>query len=382
MRLQDLSLSAVVRTLKLKPRPKRGECPQCHHHSLAVQEQSYRCWHCGLRGGVVDYVALELKVSTSEAYKILKSKMQLSDPGDTNRRLALEKVLDLCLKHKQQAVAYLESRKLDADSIVAGYCPEGLLEQHFSKQELINYGLGSENGFNLLTNRVVFPIQDSAGNLAHFQGRSLEPEDEIRWLSTRGPLPITDYLYLHHQAKCHPGEVLFICEGISDTLSLYSLGFTAVGTFGIQVDYSVWLDLFERFRYIVLCYDGDRYAFGHRKARRYKSWPSVLQNWSYISNALKERRKDLVTEVYCLVPPADHKDINDWLVEGLTADTLVRHVLACPTVQQFALSALPLPDYLTSLVRLMKSGSDEKALSAFRELGKDNWLEMMFEMVV
>jgi len=78
---------------------------------------------------------------------------------------------------------------------------------------------------------IVFPYFDISNNTIYLQGRYLNKNDnELRWVN----LPnVTSSLYnINILNDCKKGDDVYICEGITDTLSMYQAGKKAVAVMG------------------------------------------------------------------------------------------------------------------------------------------------------
>ena len=308
-------------------RRSKHPCPHCHHEAVSFNQDGYHCWWCGQRGDCIDFLVYFAHMSRAEALAYTGLGQELED-----RAALYQEVLAWCQQDSEPAAEYLRRRRINPEVYPHGFCPAGLLERKLSREARIRWGLASAQGFNLLGGRAVFPVYDNQHRIVHFQCRSLDPEDSLRWISTVGPRPITDYLFNAQQWQgTEQVDVLFICEGISDTLSLLSLNLAAVGTFGIYPPFRLWTSVLAKAEYIVLAYDADRHPLGHPKAGQYISWPSVLEQWSW-------EYRDLKAPAYVWLLPSGYKDVNEWLVKNGSAEALREYLKQAPPVEEFALS--------------------------------------------
>lgn len=322
-------------------------CPRCHHRSLQVREHSFLCWYCGWRGRAWEFFT-EILGQSPQALK--------SWDDQRERSYLYSQVFDWLQEDKEPARRYLESRGIDPDCYPFGYCPPGLLESRLTREALTKWGLASERGYCLLSGRVVFPVFHHQ-RIVHFQGRSLG-NDTLRWCSTVGAPAINQYLF-NAQRWQGPIPLLFVCEGIMDALTLLSLGLPAVATFGIYPPFALWRNVLAQAEALVLCYDTDRHPLGHPQAGQYISWPPVLQQFSRVYRHLPGR-------AYVLLPKG--KDINEWRPN---ADAILEAIAHAPTVEAFALAAVPWP----LQVQLLAAGKDPDAIAAFRQRWQDGWWE-------
>jgi hypothetical protein len=359
------SLWELGKELGLNLKRSKNKCPECHHPALSIEEAYCRCWWCGWRGDRVEFLVRLGGLSRAEA-------LEYSGVGqEVRERSALySQVLEWCSEYQEQSTEYLKQRGIDPECYPHGYCPPKLLEQRLTKVTLKRWGLASEGGYPLLDGRVIFPIYDLRARLMHFQGRALDPEDELRWLSTTGSRPISDYLFNGQRwAEGQKVPVLFICEGITDTLSLASLGLAAVGSFGIYPNFASWMPCLRAAEHVVLCYDGDRHPLGHPRQKQYISWPSVLENWSYVY-------KDLAAPAYALKLPPEYKDINEWLIENGNPEVLQRYLVEAPTVEEFVVEA----GSLEAQVRILSAGKHPQQTQRWQEAHAKDWWKLIEEL--
>jgi DNA primase catalytic core len=151
--------------------------------------------------------------------------MNFSDPGAT------------------EAKKYVVSRGFsaaNAETFKIGYSSKNWadLYQHlrrkgFSEEEILASGLvnRSENNgrlFDSLRNRIVFPVSNEKGRVVGFVGRSIDPEESIRYMRTKGT-PIfqkSSTLFGLDQARdaiAESGEMVVV-EGQFDVLAMHAGG--------------------------------------------------------------------------------------------------------------------------------------------------------------
>jgi hypothetical protein len=112
--------------------------------------------------------------------------------------------------------------------------------------------------------RLLFPFIVE-GRALYLQARTTAAGVEPRWHNLRGPVPS---LYnVDSLSKLASGEVVYLVEGFTDTLTLLANGFHAVGLVGAGGLKGEWLAPLARFR-VVAALDPD--AAGRRAAARYR----------------------------------------------------------------------------------------------------------------
>jgi len=332
-----VSIEEVARALRIPLKHGYQNCPFCGGGgSFRVTSQNFHCFHprCLASGDVFNLlVKLEVCRSSTEALKLISKTFNLSlDYKDwIQRTKTLSQAFEVYKGHfKRDKLPreILASRGLievcHTQSI--GYAPSGtpLLDAGLSKDDLAAAKLLTARGYELLQNRIIFPIYTLNREVAHFQGRSCDPSDDLRWLSTpssSGVQSISQYFY-NSPALTTKLDTLFVAEGITDALSLIELGFPAIGILGVNMSLAKEADRLGSVSRIIVFLDNDSYSkLNDSTFGRYKSWlsmtPKLLE--------LQEERPDL--EIYCLMPPSEvENDVNTWLQLGLTKDALLRYV--------------------------------------------------------
>lgn len=178
------------------------------------------------------------------------------------------------------AQAYLNSRGLDDKAREfwrLGYAPSDWqhLEQHFARdvEGLKTLGLirDSEKGraYDLLRDRVIFPIRDSKGRVAGFGGRALNDDIKPKYINSPESVIFhkSEILYgLYEGRKARAGQWLMV-EGYMDVIALQQAGLAgAVASLGTATNVEHLNTLFKQTSRITLAFDGD--TAGQRAAWR------------------------------------------------------------------------------------------------------------------
>lgn len=184
--------------------------------------------------------------------------------------------LEICRAEDQlEGTAYLARRGIDA-SIArrAGitYFPRRAyrrvmrrMSDSFPVETLLRAGLfNRKEHLTFYHHRLLFPFY-VGGRPVYLQARTTAAGVEPRWHNMRGPVPAlynTDAL-----ETLQSGAVVYLVEGFTDTLTLLTHGFLAVGLVGAGGLKEEWLAPLGRFR-VVAALDPD--AAGRRAAARYR----------------------------------------------------------------------------------------------------------------
>lgn len=122
--------------------------------------------------------------------------------------------------------------------------------------------------FDLLRNRVIFPIKDRQGRVVGFAGRSLGDEMPKYINSSESPVFQKQHiLYGLHEARKMRANQYLMVEGYMDVISLYQAGiYGAVAPMGTAANENQIALLLRYHNALTLCFDGD--SAGQRAAWR------------------------------------------------------------------------------------------------------------------
>ncbi len=175
------------------------------------------------------------------------------------------------LHNNSRAMAYFKERGL-TDNIIEefklGYAPSGWqhLEQAFPRdiEGLKALGLvrNSEKGrdYDLLRDRVIFPIRDNQGRVIAFAGRALDNEVNPKYInSSDSPIFHKQHvLYGYYESRQHRANDWIVVEGYMDVIALYQAGiYGAVASMGTAINESQISRLLQLNPTLTLCFDGD-----------------------------------------------------------------------------------------------------------------------------
>lgn len=184
------------------------------------------------------------------------------------------------LPNSQKAQNYFKQRGLSEQTIQfwrLGYAPEDW--QHLEKafpydiEGLKQLGLirSSDSGrdFDLLRDRVIFPIRDPKGRVVGFGGRALNDEIKPKYINSPDSEVFhkNQLLYgLYEGRKLKSNDWLMV-EGYMDVIALQQYGiYGAVATLGTASNTEHLNILFKQNHRITIAFDGD--AAGQKAARR------------------------------------------------------------------------------------------------------------------
>jgi DNA primase len=202
---------------------------------------------------------------------------QSSEPLSIERlRVVCKRFLEVCRREDQSEGAhYLARRGIDALTIKkAGivYFPRRAYRRvmrrmldDFALEELQRCGLfNAQAHLTFYRHRLLFPFFQE-GQPVYLQARTTASGVEPRWHNMRGGVPSLYNADMLMDLKS--GEIVYLVEGFTDTLTLLAHKFAAVGLVGAGGLKEEWLAPLARFR-VVAALDPD--VAGERASARYR----------------------------------------------------------------------------------------------------------------
>ena len=322
----------------LKLQTDKNLCPKCNKGKLWIKDDYFRCFKpgCKASGDAINYVVISKGLSFKYAVEFLKENfgaidllnLPLSDnhyksTEQRERRELLSKIFNLCKQYKTdyKAVDYLRSRGLDPNKIEYGFWPSNSngnkdlirLNTGIKLSKLEELKLVNSKNQEIFADRIIFPIKNLNGDILYFQGRSLDPEANLRWLTSandsKAEQSVFSYFY-NTDVLSKDIKTLFICEGISDALSLQQLDLNVVSSLNLYPPLLKYKHSLDKIEHLIAFYDNDKHNLNSIANTGYKSWDSVLD----ILIDLKIMKPEL--PIYCIMPPEKTgiTDINEWLM--------------------------------------------------------------------
>ncbi len=255
------------------------------------ERQTWRCFGaCNEGGDVFDFAMRYHGWDLTTAITTFANQLGIPIPerGKHNSTLdshyaAMTVIADTFHKflttHKlgQPALDYLKGRGVTEQSILdfqLGFCPprvlNAILQRYALDAKVVNaLGLKSEGGYELLQNRLVFPIRDHRGRACAFGGRSMDGREPKYINSADSPI-FHKYATLYNLDKAQfearkQGRVVVV-EGYMDAVSAVQNGHANTVA---QMGTALTPDQFGRMKFIkqiLLATDGDN--AGLKSARR------------------------------------------------------------------------------------------------------------------
>lgn len=270
----------------------KGLCPFHQEKTpsfyVFADRHTWVCFGCGKKGSAFDWLMEREHLEFGEALRTLAQMTGVPLPSrrDDGEEAAYRRLVDLmssaqAFYHAQlqgvgglAAREYLARRGVSTEAIESfgiGHAGAGsaltryLAEQGFSSDEQIAAGVVSQGDdghlFDLLRQRVVFPIRDAQGRVVAFGGRAMD-DAQPKYLNTRETLLFhkQETLYALDLARRSIGQErrAVVVEGYMDALTAHQHGFrNVVATLGTALTERHLLALRRLTEEVVLALDSD-----------------------------------------------------------------------------------------------------------------------------
>jgi DNA primase len=219
--------------------------------------QYYKCFGCDAGGDVLNFIQqiesltfAETLRLLSERYSIPMPERQRHDDPEAQRYATLLEIHEAAAALFQdnlrgpsgaEARAYLESRGVSPDMArefrlgLADSSGQQLAQRlkSFGQNLLLDSGLVAQRQdtsgvYDRFRGRMMFPIHNGSGKIIAFGGRTLLPDDKIKYLNSPETKLYTksSVLYNLHRAKiaARKNDRIIIVEGYMDAIGIYSAG--------------------------------------------------------------------------------------------------------------------------------------------------------------
>lgn len=176
------------------------------------------------------------------------------------------------LQKTPAALQYFLGRGLTQNTIAQfqlGYAPDGWQQLEkafpFDIEGLKMLGLirQSDKGrdYELLRDRVIFPIKDKQGKVVGFAGRAMNDEVKPKYLNSSDSVVFSKQhiLYGYYESRQQRAKRWLVVEGYMDVIALYQAGvYGAVAPMGTAVNEGQIAGLLKFNDTLTLCFDGDK----------------------------------------------------------------------------------------------------------------------------
>lgn len=266
---QNISIIDVATRLGIQVKKNKALC-FVHDEktpSLSFNDRKgvYFCHGCGIKGNVPTLVSTILKLDTKATYEWLSVNFLGSHSNYTLRPKPIIHKLpkvktssqDECLSDPEiynwliektvlsnDAKSYLVNsrgfseevvKKLEIRDIQNPYEFFKQLEKAWGSERLLKCGLLKKDDTGKIKpiwwdHVIVFPFINLDKKIIYLQARRLKTDNNIKYINLKGVKK--GIFNINCIGEMKPGEKLFICEGIPDTITMIELGHKAIGILG------------------------------------------------------------------------------------------------------------------------------------------------------
>lgn len=267
----------------------KGLCPFHREKSpsftVNVERQIFKCFGCGEAGDVFAFIEKMEGLNFREALELLADRVgvklervrdqaayqQHKDEKSALYRLnsaAAKFFHHLLLKHPSAEAArqYVASRKLTQESLERfqiGFAPrQNVLGPWLKKYGFTDADLKRAGNPERFFNRIMFPLRDALGNVVGFTGRSLEADQQPKYLNTP-ETPIfakskVIYGLFEGKEEIRRRKVAILVEGQMDVVLSHQIGLTvAVASSGTALTSDHLAALRRYTPKVLLAFDAD-----------------------------------------------------------------------------------------------------------------------------
>ena len=252
------------------------------------QKNFFHCFGCGAGGDVIAFIRRIENLDYVSAVKLLADRAGLTVPNssfddsasklrmrvlEANRTAARFYHDNLYGENGAMALSYFRKRQLMDKTIRCfglGYSIKSrvslvthLKENGFSDDEIVAANLGfigrNDKLIDRFSNRVMFPIIDTRGNVLGFGGRQLEDYGP-KYLNTSDTVAFKKSynLFSLNFAKNTKEDYFILAEGYMDVIALFQAGFqNAIATLGTSLTYEQAKIIGRYKKEVVISYDSD-----------------------------------------------------------------------------------------------------------------------------
>ncbi len=262
--------------------------------TVSEDEGFFYCFGCKESGDVISFIQKYESCDFTQAVEILAKNANMEIPKFTGDNDAVEKkqtrervlkLLDLTYKHYQQnlytsdakpAQEYLKKRgftRHELEDFKIGYSKnwtdliDYLRLQGFTYKEMLDAGVAqnkNDHYYDVMAERLVFPIFNSFNECIGFSARVLEKTDFAKYKNTAETIVfqkgrVVFGINLLKELKKRGGlDKIIIVEGQIDVIAMHRAGFkSTVACMGTALTKENAKELKKLSNNVVLCFDGD-----------------------------------------------------------------------------------------------------------------------------
>ncbi len=232
---------------------------------VSPEKQIFKCFVCETGGTAIDFVSKFEKIPYSKALSKLGKKVGIKTKSTNNKNKYNEVLEDVNFYYTKtltksdfgiEALKYLKEERELNDEIIEkfqlGFSPkfsealynflnEKIKENKYSAVELDSLNIFNERNYDILNNRITFPILDEMSNIVGYSGRTLDKNSNIKYLNSKESTIFhkNKILYNLNNVIESKSEQILLVEGFFDVITAYKYGINyavaSMGTaFGVE----------------------------------------------------------------------------------------------------------------------------------------------------
>ncbi len=244
-------------------------CPfhEDNNPSLVVspEKQIFKCFVCETGGTAIDFISKFEKIPYSKALAKLGDKVGIKTKTNSIKNKYNEVLEDVNFYYTKtltksdfgiDSLKYLKEERELNDEIIEkfqlGFSPkfsealynflnEKIKDGNYSAVELDSLNIFNEKNYDILNNRITFPIFDERSNIVGYSGRTLDKNSNVKYLNSKESTLFhkNKVLYNLNNIVEIKSEQVLLVEGFFDVITAYKYGIdyavASMGTaFGIE----------------------------------------------------------------------------------------------------------------------------------------------------
>lgn len=329
-RLNALPILEVARKLNIPVVNRRAKC-WIHEDanpslSFDIKRNRWKCFGCDAGGNVIKLVESWGKITFSEACQWLCDKFGVQNHYRGRRKIIIRNFVPVPIKSEftpdhevyqwiidnagmsEKGRNYIVNERHFPESVIEQYKirslskNDGILKRcldKFGQERLLKCGVAKIRerdgkqfvGHMWFSDVILFPYYDQDNRIVYIQARNMESESQLKYIGLNG---IETTLYnMPVLKKLTTGDMVFICEGVMDCISLGLMGRNAIGVIGAQGFKNEYVPMLKDFTIVVIPDNDDTGTkFANTMTQLFLKVGNVVQ-----VRTLPKRVKD-VTEYY------------------------------------------------------------------------------------
>ncbi|TPI01509.1 DNA primase [Mycoplasma struthionis] len=264
--LEKTDLVSVISEFVALSKKGKNYVANCPFHGEATpsfyvnaEKRVWKCFGCNKAGNALKFLEYHLHISPLEALKKLAEKANIDlskhDSFFTNseNNTELKKLYEInkavneyfqyqmMMKKTPELDAFIKKRNLTREIIKEfeiGFASSNeslynyLISQKFDNYTIANASLINSNQGNFFSNRLMFPIKNTYGDIVGFSGRDITSKSDPKYLNTAETLAFHKseviFNYYHAQSEILKTNEVYLVEGQFDAVALYKINYKNV----------------------------------------------------------------------------------------------------------------------------------------------------------